>query len=132
MGDGKWIRWLGATAALLVLGILVFNRHGRHFWIGTEPKASDVLLYLGGILLPAFSVAFLSAFARFWWAFSLGLWLFLLSVLVCIDEKASPVGLLLVLATATICFTPFLNIACHPKGPDTNKDSQSPNPTNKL
>ncbi len=116
MREEKWIRWLGTVAALVVLSILIFN---SDVITGAQPDVEEVLLYLALVVLPAFATVFLSAFARFWWTFSLGLWLLFLSVVFCIDEKASPTSVLLVLAAATICITTFLNRACRPKGPGT-------------
>ena len=131
MREGKWIRWMGAVAALVVLAMFAFNRDVRHYLMGQPPDTASALLYLVFNILPAFAVVFLSTFARFWWTFSLGLWLFLFSVWFCVDTKASPTSLVLLLAIATICMTPILNRACRTKKPSTNEDAQPTDPGDK-
>ena len=125
MRKGKWIRWLGVVAALAVLTFFVLSRDFRRFFTGSQVDEVDVLLYLALVLLPALAAVFLSAFARFWWTFSLGVWILFFSVPFCIEEKASPTALALVLAAVIICITPFLNRACRPIGSGTNEDTES-------
>ena len=128
MREGKWIRWMGAVASLVVLAMFASNPDVRRFFLGSEPNTAGTLFYLTFFILPAFAVVFLSAFARFWWTFSLGLWLSLFSVWFCVNKKASPTSLVLVLAIATICMTPILSRACRSKKPSTNEDGKPTNP----
>jgi len=120
----KWIRWLGIIASFVVLTILVFKR----VFLGTQPDTIEVLLFLILFILPVFATVFLSALARFWWTFFLGLWLLFLSIMFCIDEKASPISLALFLSAATICMTPFLNKASITKGTSINKNEEGEKP----
>lgn len=119
MKEGKWIRWLGAASALFVVAIFVGGGGG------VPNTEGHKLFYVTLMLLPAFFAVFLSIFARFWWAFSIGLWLFLFSMygyISSFSEETPLISLLMVLASATICLTPFLHRAYRPKSPDTKKD----------
>ena len=124
MREGKWIRWMGAIAALVAMSVFVFNRGVRSYSMGSERDAADVLVHLVLLVLPTFAAVFLCAFARFWWAFSLGLWLAIFSLMNCVDEGGTPASLVLVLAVVTICMTPILNRAYRAKRPGTGKDAQ--------
>jgi hypothetical protein len=104
----KWIRWLGAIASGIALGVLALN--ARHF-VGSS-SGVDILLYLVFAVVPCFAMVFLSAFGRFWWSFGIGLWLTFLAVTFFFYTGASPESMILLLAAATVCITPFLNRAC--------------------
>ena len=107
MKQGKWIRWIGVVATTTALAIIVLH---SDFFTGRHPDDFDVLIYLGIAVVPCFVTIFLVAFARFWWAFAFGLWISFLAIMICLDENASPISVLLVLCAATICATPFLNL----------------------
>lgn len=108
----KWVRWLGAVASGLTLFVLAVS--ARHFlgWGVTDRHSkADLLLYLGLAVLPSVVAVVLTLSGRFWGSFWIGLWLTFLSVIFVFDQYASPQSMILLLAAATVCITPFLNYA---------------------
>ena len=123
MKQGKWIRFLSAAASSTALVILVLH---REFVVRGRPDDFDVLLYLGLAVAPCFITIFLAAFGRFWWGFAIGLWILYASVYVCVEEKASPLSVILVLCAAAICAAPFLNMQYRSSKQSRKESAQQP------
>ncbi|MBW1706390.1 MAG: hypothetical protein JRJ86_14675 [Deltaproteobacteria bacterium] len=100
--SGKWIRWLGALSAGVMLVIIVFN-------MDDYTRSKDIPLYLLFVILPAFATIFLSSFGRFWGGFGISLWLLFLGIMFLIDGSSSPFTILWILSAITVCTTPFFN-----------------------
>ena len=121
MSQGRWIRWIGSAAASAALAILVMN---ADVFLNSSPDDSDIIVYLGIIILPIFFSIFLLAFGRFWWAFTFGLWISFIALVVCCDQNASPTSVILFLCAVTMCCTPFLNQPYRTKQPASKESAQ--------
>ena len=121
------IRLIGIVAAVAALVVYAFNAQE---FLGRRPETGLLLFYLAVVVLPCFIVVFLVAFSRLWWAFGISLWLLAAAIMTACDEHASTASMILVLATATVCTTPFLNRACGNKTtsrPKLRQEKKMPN-----
>ena len=116
------IRIVATVAAIAVVAVWALNAQDfiRDFNRGPW-ETSFFFFYLAVTVLPSFIVVLLVAFGRFWWAFGIGLWLLVVAIITACVNHASIASMLLVLATAMVCTTPFLNRACRNKTPSTSE-----------
>ena len=102
LSEGKWVRWLGALSAAIMLTAIVLNTDDY-------PGDEAIFGYLILVILPAFVAIFLSAFGHFWGSFAIGLWLICCGIMSLNHDSSNPFAILLILSAITVCTTPFFN-----------------------